>query len=151
MTDSLGSTTIVQVGMVVADIEKSIDKFMQVFGLTERPRVSETAGVEEAHTKYRGQPSEAHAKLAFIKMGQVDIELIEPIGRPSTWGEFLDAHGDGVHHIAFRVHGTDQVVTFLQGQGMPVVQQGDYPGGRYTYIDSEKKLGVILELLENFQ
>ena len=31
-----------------------------------------------------------------------------------------------------------------------VVQQGDYTGGRYTYVDSAPTLGVILELLENF-
>jgi 4-hydroxyphenylpyruvate dioxygenase-like putative hemolysin len=83
-------------------------------------------------------------------MGQVTIELIEPVGGPSTWQEFLDKHGEGVHHLAFMVKGTDQVVAVLEGQGIPMVQQGDYTGGRYTYLDGESKLGVVLELLENF-
>ena len=70
----------------------------------------------------------ARAKLAFFKMGQISLELIEPIGGPSTWKEFLDGHGDGVHHIAFRVKGMDDVLTYLNGKGLPTAQRGDYTG-----------------------
>ncbi len=48
------------------------------------------------------------------------------------------------------VQGTDKVVAFLEGKGINVVQQGHYTGGMYTYVDSAPSLGVILELLENF-
>lgn len=150
MTNALGTTIVTQVGFVVRDIEKSIDGYMQVFGLTERPEVQITDTVDKSNMKYRGASSEARAKLAFIPMGQVTLELIEPIGGPSTWKEFLDAHGEGVHHIAFQVKDTGKVVELLQGQGIPMVQQGDYTGGMYTYLESAPKLGVILELLENF-
>lgn len=151
MPESIGSTTVVQVGIVTADIEKMIDTYMRVFGLLDRPVVRETDTLDKTNMKYRGVPSEARAKLAFIKMGQVEIELMEPIGRPSTWSDFLDKHGDGVHHIAFRVEGGDKIISFLQGQGMPIDQQGDFPGGRYTTIDSASRLGVIIELLENYK
>jgi methylmalonyl-CoA/ethylmalonyl-CoA epimerase len=151
MAEKLGGNTVVQVGFIVRDIEKSIDAFTEVFGLEQRPGVNETASVETTNLRYSGQPSNGRAKLAFIPMGQVTIELIQPIGGPSTWQEFLDAHGEGVHHLAFMVEGTDRVVQVLQGQGIPVVQQGDYTGGRYTYLDSQEKLGVLLELLENFR
>ncbi len=150
MVEKFGKSPVVQVGLVVRDIEKSLDAYMEVFGLEQRPAVSETDGLEKSNMRYLGQPSEARAKLAFIPMGQVTIELIEPIGGPSTWQEFLDKHGDGVHHIAFMVEGTDQVVSVLQGQGIPLVQRGDYTGGMYSYLDSEPRLGVMLELLENF-
>lgn len=146
----LGTQVITQVGIVVRDIEKMLDAYCQVFQLAERPKVSITDTVDKAHTVIRGESTPAQAKLAFINMGQVQIELIEPVGGPSTWKEFLDKNGDGVHHIAFQVKGTDQVVTFLQGQGIPLVQQGDYTGGMYTYLDAAPKLGVMLELLENF-
>jgi catechol 2,3-dioxygenase-like lactoylglutathione lyase family enzyme len=150
MANSLGSNTVVQIGIVVCDIEKKLDQYCAVFGLEQRPKVSITAPVEEAHTVYRGESTPARAKLAFIQMGQVSIELIEPVGGPSTWQEFLDEHGEGAHHIAFNVKGTPQVVSFLNGLGIPTAQQGDYPGGMYTYMDSTSQLGVILELLENF-
>jgi len=150
MKESIGSNTVVQVGIIVRDIEKKLDSYMAVFGLDQRPAVSITGPVEEAHTIYQGESTTARAKLAFINMGQLSIELIEPIGGPSTWQEFLDNHGEGAHHIAFQIKGTPEVVTFLNEQGILTAQQGDYTGGMYTYMDSTPQLGVILELLENF-
>ncbi len=146
----LGTNVVTQVGIIVKDIEKSLDRYVQVFGLAERPKVIITDPVDQAHTRLRGEPTPARAKLAFIPMGQVTLELIEPDGQPSVWQEHLDRYGESVHHIAFQVKGTDQVVQFLQGQGISVDQQGDYTGGRYTYVNSMPVLGVTLELLENF-
>lgn len=150
MSNALGSDIVVQVGIIVRDIEKSIDAYVEVFGLNQRPGYIITDPVEKTNMKYRGETSEARSKLAFIPMGQVTIELIEPIGGPSTWKEFLDTHGEGMHHIAFVIKDTGKVVTYLNGKGIPVAQQGDYTGGMYTYMDSAPQLGAILELLENF-
>lgn len=145
---SIGTRVVCQVGLVVRDIERVIAAYSRVFGVP-RPACIVTDEPEMAHTHYRGQPTDARAKLAFFDMGQVTLELIEPIGGPSTWQEFLDEHGEGVHHIAFTVQDTDRVVAFLEQNDIAVIQQGDYTGGRYTYVDSAADLGVILELLEN--
>jgi catechol 2,3-dioxygenase-like lactoylglutathione lyase family enzyme len=142
--------TVTQIGLVVRDIEKSRQAYADVFGLSVPPVIL-TDGLEQAHTQYRGQPSEARAKLCFFKLGQVSLELIEPVGEPSTWKEFLDTHGEGVHHIAFEIKGMDDKIVYLSGKGVPLIQRGDYTGGRYAYTDGEPRLGVILELLENFQ
>ncbi len=150
MAAGLGTDIVVQVGIIVKDIQKTLDGYVDVFGLEMRPEVQLTDGPEKSNMKYCGQTSAAVARLAFVHLGQVDIELIEPVGGPSTWKEFLDAHGEGVHHIAFFVKGTDKVVAYLEGKGIPMVQQGDYTGGMYSYMDSAAKLGVMLELLENF-
>lgn len=150
MSAGLGANIVVQVGIVVEDIERSIDAYVDVLGLDQRPGVIVTDGPDKSHMKYCGQASDAVAKLAFVHMGQVDIELIEPVGQPSTWKDFLDTHGEGVHHIAFFVKDTDQVVAYLEGKGIPMIQQGDYTGGKYTYLDGAARLGVVLELLENF-
>ena len=146
----LGTNVICQVGVIVRDIERSIEAYSQILGLP-KPPIVVTDEPEFAHTRYRGKPTKARAKLAFFAMGQVSLELIEPVGSPSTWQEFLDERGEGVHHIAFIVKDTDQVVQYLEGQGLEVVQRGDYTGGRYTYVDSASALGVVLELLENFE
>jgi methylmalonyl-CoA/ethylmalonyl-CoA epimerase len=145
----LGTDQVCQVGLVVHDIETSMDAYCALLGVP-RPNVIITDEYEQAKTNYRGRPSYARAKLAFFNLGQVSLELIEPIGEPSTWKEALDANGYSVHHIAFFIKGTNQVVQKLTEQDMPAVQQGQYTGGMYTYIDSAKKLGVVLELLENF-
>jgi hypothetical protein len=137
-----------QVGLVVHNIEEIALHWAKVLG-TEVPPVIITGPQEEAHTEYRGQGTAARAKLAFFPMGQVTIELIEPGPEPSTWREFLDAHGQGIHHIAFQINGMKQTIELLGEQKMSLVQKGDYPGGRYAYIDAIPQLGVILELLEN--
>jgi methylmalonyl-CoA/ethylmalonyl-CoA epimerase len=144
----LGTTIVCQVGLIVRDVERSAETYSQVFGLP-KPDVNITDPVDVAKTAYRGEPTSARAKLAFFHMGQVSLELIEPVGAPSTWQEFLDEHGEGVHHIAFRIKGTNEVVAYLEGKGIGVVQQGYYTGGMYTYVDSAPALGVILELLED--
>jgi len=143
-----GTSVITQIGLVVKDIEKTAKAYADVFGM-EVPNIIITDTEDSAHTKFNGKPTEARAKLAFFNMGSLSLELIEPIGGPSTWKEFLDTHGEGVHHIAFQVKGMDQVIQYLDGKGIKPVQRGDYTGGRYTYVDGTEKLGIILELLEN--
>jgi len=144
----IGSTVITQVGVIVRDIEAAIDRYCAILSM-ERPEVIVTDEVDKARTTYNGQPSPARAKLAFFHLGQVDIELIEPIGGPSTWQAFLDEHGEGVHHLAFWVKDTDGAVRFLGQHNVPLEQQGYFEGGMYTYLDSSAALGVRLELLQH--
>lgn len=147
---TIGTNVICQIGLIVRDIERSAKHYAYVFGM-DIPEVIITAEEEEAHTKFYGAPTPARAKLAFFKMGQISLELIEPLGGPSTWKEFLDNYGEGVHHIAFQVEGMEEVLTSLERKGIPVIQRGDYKGGRYAYVDSQPLLGVIIELLENLR
>jgi hypothetical protein len=144
----LGSSVIVQIGLIVRDVEGTSKAYADLFGV-DVPQWSMTDPEEKARTRYRGEPTQARAKLAFFDMGSVQLELIEPVGAPSTWQEFLDTQGEGVHHIAFRIEGMAEQVALLEGKGMPAVQRGEYTGGRYAYIDSVPQLKVILELLEN--
>lgn len=146
----IGTHIVCQVGIIVKDIKKTVEAYRDVFGFDE-PRMVESGTLEEAHTVYRGEPTKARCKLAFFNVGpQLDIELIEPDEFPSTWREFLDNHGEGVHHIAFTVKDTDKVLAYFEGKGIPTVQKGDYPGGRYAYVDSFPQLKVMIETLENF-
>ncbi len=146
---NLGTTTVTQIGLVVKDIEKSIEAYCSVFGFPP-PNIIITDAYEKAQTNYRGHPTPARAKLAFFNLGQVSLELIEPIGEPSTWKEALEKNGEGFHHIAFQINDTGRVMQNLEANGIEMVQQGQYTGGMYTYMDATQKLGLVLELLENF-
>ena len=148
MDNPLGTTTVTQVAIVVRDIEAKARAWAHILGLP-MPAVIVTDPVEVAQTEYRGQPSPARAKLAFFQLGQVSLELIEPIGGPSTWQEHLDAHGESLHHIAFQIQGMQDKLAYLDANGIPLVQRGEYKGGRYAYVDGTQALGVVLELLEN--
>ncbi len=144
----LGTTTVAQVGIIVRDIETRARAWADILGLP-MPEIQITGTVDEAQTEYEGAPTTARAKLAFFHMGQVDIELIEPIGEPSTWKDQLDRHGDSLHHIAFHIKGMQERLAYLDAKGISLVQRGEYTGGRYAYVDSSAQLGTIVELLEN--
>ena len=83
-SEPLGSTTVCQIGFIVRDIEASIAAYADLLGV-EPPGWSLTDPEETAHTRYHGQPSTARAKLAFFDLGSLSLELIEPVGAPSTW------------------------------------------------------------------
>lgn len=140
---------IVQIGVVVKNIENASAVYAGLLGVAV-PEWSWTDTEDKAHTQFKGKPSPARAKLAFIELKNITLELIEPDSNPSTWREFLDAKGEGAHHIAFEIKGMDEKIALLGKKGMPLIQKGDYEGGRYAYIDGTAKLGLILELLENF-
>lgn len=149
MSESLLGTDIVtQVAIVTSDIEAKARAWAELLGVLV-PEIRETAPESETQIRYRGQPTPARAKLAFFRLGQVSLELIEPIDRPSTWGDQLDQHGDSLHHIAFRIQGMAEKLALLDSLGIPLVQRGEYKGGRYAYVDGVEKLGATLELLEN--
>ncbi|MFI5368961.1 MAG: hypothetical protein ACHQ1F_08095 [Spirochaetia bacterium] len=61
----------------------------------------------------------------------------------------MTARGEGVHHIAFMIKGMKEKVAELTAEQMPLLQTGEYTGGRYAYVDANKDLKVIIELLEN--
>ncbi|MEK7474329.1 MAG: VOC family protein [Candidatus Coatesbacteria bacterium] len=145
----LSSHRMVQVGIIVRNAEESAKKYAAIFGLPV-PKVSLTDAADKSHIQYRGGPTTAQAKLAFLNMESLQLELIEPVGGPSTWREFLDKKGEGVHHIAFVVPDTEVEEKTLGEHGIKLVQKGDYTGGRYAYFESEPQLAVALELLQNF-
>ncbi|MDH5397435.1 MAG: VOC family protein [Cyclobacteriaceae bacterium] len=148
----LPNDKVVQIGIVVPDIEEGIDKWVEMLGLEVRPTVSIAAGHEDNPTQYRGKPSKAKAKLAFINTENIVIELIEPMGdEESYWKAFLDEHGPSVHHIGVNVKDlSEKYVPLFEEAGYPLVQHGGWDGGEYGYMDSQKGLGVIIELLEHY-
>ncbi|NWG19467.1 MAG: VOC family protein [Chloroflexi bacterium] len=145
---TLGSTVVVQVAITVPDIDAAASAWAALLGVP-KPPIMITDPLEQAHTEYRGAPTPARAKLAFFRLGQVSLELIEPIDGPSTWKDGLDAHGPSLHHIAFQIKGMNEQLAILAAHGASLVQRGEYTGGRYAYVDGTARLGAVIELLEH--
>jgi len=147
--DKLNSDVVVHVAMVVRDLDKACGCFGRIFG-TPAAQPMMTGPYAESGAEYRGRPTEGRAKLAFFPAGpNLTIELVEPVGGPSTWSDFLEKHGPGIHHLGLFVKGMDANIAFLGAKGVPVVHDGKYPGGRFAYCDATDQIGAILELLEN--
>ncbi len=148
MTNILGTTMVTQVGIIVRDIEARARAWADVLGV-EMPPIHTTDSVDVAQTEYNGQPTIARARQTFFHLGQVDLELLEPLDAPSTWDDQLSGHGDSLHHIAFKIAGMQEKLAYLDAKGIPLIQRGEYTGGRYAYVDGTTQLGTILELLES--
>jgi len=143
---------IVQIGIVVRDIEKYAKSYAEFFGV-DVPEIIISETEDKAKPRYLGRPTKARVKQAFFRFENITLELLEPVGGPGTWKEFLDSNGEGVHHIAFEIKGMDDRIAQMQDRGATLIQEGrwtSYTGGRYAYFDSNAQLAVIFELLENF-
>lgn len=157
MDGILGTKVMVQVGMIVRDIEATKKKFAALFDVPLPETLNGTGGPEKFHitqSEYMGEQNpEINAKLAFFEVGgAMAIELIEPNETPSTWREFLDTHGEGIHHVAFVVDSIDKRVIECEKFGMKLVQKGNFAAGdgRYAYMDASDSLKTIIELLERW-
>jgi len=91
--------------------------------------------------------------MAFFSAGaNMQLELIQPNGEKSTWQDFLDTKGEGIHHIAFKVKDTEAILETCREKGIKCVQQGKYgdASGEYAYLDAVKDLKCIVETLESY-
>ena len=144
----LGDNKVVQIGLVVENIDKAVQAWSLLLGVNP-PSIIITETVDITHTQYQDGPTPAQARLAFFDLGQIALELIQPVGSPSTWNDHLVAHGPSLHHLAFEIKGMDIHIRELAKHGLSLIQRGDYTGGRYAYVDGQKLFGTVIELLEN--
>jgi methylmalonyl-CoA/ethylmalonyl-CoA epimerase len=155
--EGLGNKVLAQVCVIVDDADKYAQRYAEIFGIP-IPEAHVTDGYAETHATYFGSPTEAKARIYAWHFGNVDFELLQPLGPKSVWQDWLDEHGPSVHHVAFRVTDTDGVAREFIQRGYPITQQGFFTGrlangghtGIYTYLDTLKDLGTTFELLEDY-
>jgi methylmalonyl-CoA/ethylmalonyl-CoA epimerase len=144
---TIDGKTICQIGIVVRDLTKSRAAWADLLGC-EPPPIIETQDRSRTRVEHRGHPTDARARLVLFNLGQVTIELIEPVGQPSTWNDHLAEHGESVHHLAFHVDAIESKRSALEQRHFPLAQRGRFPGGGYAYFESRANLGCDVELLE---
>jgi hypothetical protein len=145
-----GLKSVIQIAIACRDIEATSKQWAAALGV-DPPKVKLTRPGREVNVVYRGRPSDGQIKMAVIRLGQVSLELMEPVGADTSWREFLESNGEGVQHIAFGVTDLEKTVKRFEGLGMPVVHRGRYDAdnGTYIYLDSKRALGVTVELLHS--
>lgn len=153
MAGIIDTNILTQVGFIVRDLEVSKKKFAEFFGVPVPP-TCDGGRYEVTGTTVNGEPApDANCWMAFFDVGpNTQIELIQPNGVKSTWQDFLDEHGEGIHHIAFNVKNMDGKIAAMEQFGANCVQRGKYGGGNgeYAYMDAHGDLKCFIELLENY-
>lgn len=136
----------IQINIVVADIEKAAKKWADLLGIPV-PEVHDSHLAGSDDYKYRDQPVSCDLKVCNIEMPGFVIELHQPTGGDSSFQEFLDKHGNGVHHLGFEVGDQrDAIIGELEEEGYTMRTVGYYPGSSWTIVDSEDDLGVNLNI-----
>jgi len=135
---------IVQVALVVRNLEDTIQKLRSLWkvGPFEIRESDNPGGI------VHGRKAHIKARLAFAKAGPIDLELIEPVEGENIYWEFLQTKGEGVHHLKIPVQDFESELARIKGKGIGVLQSADSPRVSYAYLDTEKTLGVIFELLQ---
>ncbi|MBO4407232.1 MAG: VOC family protein [Clostridia bacterium] len=147
MKTPLQKEQFIQINVVVRDIEAAARAWSALLGRDDL-RIEKRHLEGGENYRYRGKPVSCDLLVCDIDMGNFVLELHEPAGGPSSFQEFLDKHGNGVHHLGFEVGGDrDQVIADLKAAGFDVDRTlGIYPGSSWTIVDGEDVLGVNLNI-----
>ena len=125
------------IGIAVRSVEESLPHYVDGLGLTLK-------GVEEVPTE--------KVKVAMVMAGNTRIELLEPTDESSPIAKFLEKRGPGVHHLAFQVADTGEMIKVLTDHGAPLLDQEPRPGAHDTkvaFIHPKYLGGVLAELVQN--
>ena len=134
------------VGIIVKDIEKTIEHLESTgigpFGITGSDKNWFNVPFKgELH----GKPAEWTVKISSAKVGDTEIELLEPSGGESVLQEFLDEHGEGVHHIAYLSDNVKADVDKAIAQGAELLTSANLDTRGFAYLKT-KEGGAVIEI-----
>jgi methylmalonyl-CoA/ethylmalonyl-CoA epimerase len=124
------------VGIVVANLSESIDRWQPVLGPPESPPEEVPGG---------------GVRVAFFAAGETHLEFVEPSGLKSPVSKFLATRGGGLHHIAFAVPDVDAALAEVAARGGRLIDAHGRPGARGRRIGFAHPAafgGVLVEFVE---
>jgi len=132
----MGLKKVHHIGIAVKSLDEALEFFSGVLGLkAKRIIVVEEQGM----------------RAAWLGVGNVLLELMEPLGQEGPVAKFLSKRGEGVHHVAFLVEDIEAVMEALRGAGAVLVYEEprvSHDGSRYNFIHPKSAHGVLIELRE---
>ena len=125
------------IGIAVKNLTDAINTYKKLYGL-------DAIKIETLH--------DIKVKVAFIPLGEVLIELLEPV-EPGEGriGVFLKEKGEGFHHIAFRVENIQNTMESLKKNNIPLRDENPRDGGdgsKIAFIEPIFTQNVLTELVE---
>ena len=124
------------IGIAVTSIEKTLPFYMDVLKL-------DLLGLEEVNSQ--------GVKVAFLKIGESKIELLEPLTEESPVAQFIKKRGEGIHHIALGVTSIEERIEEIQVKGLNMIHNepvNGAGGAKVAFIHPKSARGVLYELCE---
>jgi catechol 2,3-dioxygenase-like lactoylglutathione lyase family enzyme len=140
-----------QVCIVVKDLDEAMKRYTDLLGVG--PFLVYTVDTDEVPGVTRdGKPTSYAVRVGITKLGSGVLELFQSLRGETIWKEFFDRHGEGLHHLGFYVKDFDAALATFTGQGFKITVDGPIVGkertGRFTYFDTQDRMGTTLELLD---
>ncbi len=124
------------VGIAVRALGPAIERWTLALGFTlEGEEVIESMGL----------------KLAFLRAGDVTIELLEPTRADSAIARFLEKRGEGIHHLSFRVSDIEAALARAAAAGLELIDRTPRDGSHGTkiaFLHPRSMFGVLVEFCE---
>ncbi|MGP1515546.1 MAG: methylmalonyl-CoA epimerase [Bacteroidales bacterium] len=127
-------THIEHIGIAVENLEEAIKYWENIIGL-------KCYNIEEV--------ADQKVKTAFLKIGEVKIELLEATSEDSPIAKFIEKKGAGVHHIAFAVEDTDTALQDSKDKGVRLIDEHSRQGAEglmIGFLHPKSTFGVLTEL-----
>ncbi len=124
------------IGIAVTNLEAALPLYRDVLGM-------QFQGVEEVEDQ--------KLRVAFLKVGESKIELLEPTSPESPVSRFLEKGGEGIHHIAYRVENLAEALDELKEKGIRLIDQTPRKGAHGTsiaFLHPRATGGVLTELCQ---
>ncbi|MDG3003547.1 methylmalonyl-CoA epimerase [Paludisphaera mucosa] len=90
-------------------------------------------------------------KVAFFRIGDVRMELLEPTDPSSTVAAFIEKKGEGLHHVALEVDDIATRIADVKAQGLRMIDEKARPGSHHlqiAFVHPKSTFGVLTELCE---
>lgn len=124
------------IGIAVEDIDRSRGFWEQALGL-------------HVH-EVRRVPEQA-VDVAFLPVGQSEIELVQPATSESSLAQWMQKRGPGIHHICFEVDDIRATLAHMAAQGVWLIDKEPRPGADgklYAFVHPKSTGGVLVELYQ---
>lgn len=122
------------IAIAVKNLEEEIARYRDVLGL-------EFLGTEVV--------PEQKVTVAFFKVGDVFIELLEPLSADSPISAFIEKKGGGLHHLALEVEDIKAAIGRLQEKNVQMLNSEPKIGAhnaRIAFAHPKSFSGVLYEL-----
>ncbi len=127
---------IAHVAILVEDIDDALKFWRDALGL-------ELGHVEEV-------PSQG-AAVAFLPLGDTEVELVQPLGEDSGLAKYLAQRGGGMHHLCFEVEDISAKLEELKAAGVRLINEEASTledGRQIAFIHPKSTGGVLVELVQ---
>ena len=120
-----------------------------VDSIEKRLPVWESFGLKLNHTE---KVESEGVTTAHLKVGEYEIELLEPMGEDTPVGKFIDKKGPGIHHLALEVDNIEESLAKAKKNGLEPIGEAPRQGAENTlvaFFHPKDTGGVLLEIVQN--